>query len=67
MLTDIPPYLKMNTNQSITFFDAQFQKQVAGGDFVLNPFEKAALPFVRGRVLDLGCGLGNLSIEAAQL
>jgi tellurite methyltransferase len=56
----------MNTNQSITFFDTQFQKQVAGGDFALNPFEKAALPFVRGRVLDLGCGLGNLSIEAAR-
>lgn len=56
----------MNTNQSITFFDTQFQKQVAGGDFALNPFEKVALPFVRGRVLDLGCGLGNLSIEAAR-
>lgn len=56
----------MNANQSITFFDTQFQKQVAGNDFALNPFEKAALPFVRGRVLDLGCGLGNLSIEAAR-
>lgn len=56
----------MNINHSITFFDTQFQKQVAGGDFALNPFEKAALPFVRGRVLDLGCGLGNLSIEAAR-
>lgn len=56
----------MKTNHSITFFDTQFQKQVAGGDFALNPFEKAALPFVRGRVLDLGCGLGNLSIEAAR-
>ncbi len=56
----------MNANQSITFFDTQFRKQVAGNDFALNPFEKAALPFVRGRVLDLGCGLGNLSIEAAR-
>jgi len=56
----------MNTNQSIIFFDTQFQKQVAGNDFALNPFEKAAMPFVRGRVLDLGCGLGNLSIEAAR-
>ena len=56
----------MHTNQSIVFFDTQFQKQVAGGDFALNPFERAALPFVRGRVLDLGCGLGNLSIEAAR-
>jgi len=28
----------MNTNQSITFFDTQFQKQVAGNEFALNPF-----------------------------
>ena len=56
----------MMPNQSVTFFDSQFQKQVAGNDFELNPFEKAVLPFVRGRVLDLGCGLGNLSIEAAR-
>ncbi len=53
-------------NQSIAFFDEQFQKQVAVGDFALNPFERAALPFLRGRVLDYGCGLGNLSIEAAR-
>jgi tellurite methyltransferase len=58
--------LAMNSNQSITFFDTQFQTQVAGRDFALNPFEKAALPFVHGRVLDLGCGLGNLCIEAAR-
>ncbi len=56
----------MNSNRSVTFFDTQFQKQVAGGDFVLNPFEKTTLPFVQGRVLDLGCGLGNLCIEAAR-
>jgi tellurite methyltransferase len=56
----------MNRNQSVEFFDTQFQKQVANGDYALNPFEKAALPFLRGRVLDFGCGLGNLSIEAAR-
>ena len=56
----------MKPNQSIAFFDTQFQKQVASGDYALNPFEKATLPFVRGRVLDLGCGLGNLSIEVAR-
>ena len=56
----------MESNQTITFFDTQFQKQVAGGDFALNPFEIAALPFVRGRALDFGCGLGNLCIEAAR-
>jgi tellurite methyltransferase len=53
-------------NRSIDFFDTQFRKQVANRDFALNPFETAVLPFVRGRVLDLGCGLGNLSIEAAR-
>jgi tellurite methyltransferase len=56
----------MKRNQSISFFDAQFQKQVAGKDFALNPFELATRDFVRGRTLDLGCGLGNLSIEAAR-
>ena len=56
----------MKPNRSITFFDNQFQKQVAGSDYALNPFENAALPFVRGRLLDLGCGLGNLGIEAAR-
>lgn len=56
----------MKTNPSVAFFDTQFQKQVASGDFALNPFEKAALPFVRGRMLDLGCGLGNLGVEVAR-
>ena len=53
-------------NRSVEFFDTQFRKQVANRDFALNPFETLVLPFVRGRVLDLGCGLGNLSIEAAR-
>ena len=39
------------TNQSIEFFDTQFQKQVATSDFALNPFERATLDFVRGRTL----------------
>lgn len=56
----------MSTNQSVDFFDAQFRKQVEASEFALNPFEQAALPFVSGRVLDLGCGLGNLSLEAAR-
>jgi tellurite methyltransferase len=53
-------------HHSIRFFDEQFQKQVRERDFELNPFEKLALPFLRGRVLDLGCGLGNLSIAGAR-
>jgi tellurite methyltransferase len=52
----------MTVNKSITFFDTQFQRQVAQEEFALNPFEKATLPFVSGRVLELGCGLGNLAI-----
>jgi len=56
----------MKGNQSISFFDTQFQKQIAGNDFALNPFELATREFVHGRTLDLGCGLGNLSIEAAR-
>ncbi len=53
-------------NRSVRFFDRQFRGQVEAGDFRLNPFELAALPHLRGRVLDLGCGIGNLSIEAAR-
>lgn len=52
-------------NASIQFFDTQFQRQIESKDFELNPFERAVLPFVRGRAVDLGCGLGNLSMAAA--
>ncbi len=53
-------------NRSIDFFDDQFRRQIGARDFALNPFEHAALPFLKGRVLDLGCGLGNLAIAAAR-
>lgn len=56
----------MTKNRSIDFFETQFRAQVKSGDFALNPFETLALPYVSGRVLDLGCGLGNLSVEAAR-
>lgn len=54
------------SNHSVRFFDSQFQRQVAGGEFELNPFERLALPYLQGEVLDLGCGLGNLALEAAR-
>lgn len=56
----------MNTNTSVQFFDEQFQRQVVGTEFALNPFELAALPYLSGDVLDYGCGLGNLAVEAAR-
>lgn len=52
-------------NASVEFFDRQFRRQVEAGDYALNPFESEALPHLRGRVLDLGCGLGNLALAAA--
>ena len=55
----------MNTGDSVTFFDRQFQQQLRDGNLHLNPFELAALPHLQGRVLDYGCGLGNLAFAAA--
>jgi tellurite methyltransferase len=51
---------------SVRFFETQFQRLVDTGEFALNPFERLALPHLRGDVLDLGCGLGNLALEAAR-
>lgn len=56
----------MNPDTSVRFFDAQFQRQVRESDLGLNPFEKQALPHLRGAVLDYGCGLGNLALAAAR-
>ena len=57
----------MDSDASIRFFDAQFQRQVLESDLALNPFEQQALPYLHGTILDYGCGLGNLSLAAARL
>lgn len=54
------------TTRSEEFFESQFRDQIRRGDFALNPFESLALPWLRGTVLDLGCGLGNLALEAGR-
>jgi tellurite methyltransferase len=51
---------------SVEFFDNQFSKQVLQERHVLNPFELLTLPYLAGELLDFGCGLGNLSIAAAE-
>lgn len=53
-------------NRSVEFFDAQFRQQISERNYALNPFETTALDFLMGAVLDLGCGLGNLSLEAGR-
>lgn len=56
----------MSADTSIRFFDTQFQRQLRDADLQLNPFEQLSLAHVRGRVLDYGCGLGNLALAAAR-
>lgn len=53
-------------NQSVDFFSRQFDRQIDAADYRLNPFEQWVLPLLQGELLDLGCGLGNLSIAAAR-
>jgi tellurite methyltransferase len=56
----------MIENRSITFFDEQFRRQSRDVALRLNPFEELALPYLRGEVLDFGCGMGNLAFAAAK-
>jgi tellurite methyltransferase len=53
-------------NKAVKFFETQFQRQVREQECALNPFEIRALDYVKGSILDLGCGLGNLSLEAGR-
>lgn len=56
----------MSVSATVRFFDQQFQRQLREAELQLNPFEQAALPWLRGQVLDFGCGLGNLALAAAR-
>lgn len=56
----------MKPDSSVAFFDKQFQKQTHSSDYALNPLELAAIPHLSGRVLDFGCGMGNLAFTAAE-
>lgn len=51
---------------SVDFFERQFVRQIGEADYALNPFERAILPQLKGDVIDLGCGLGNLALAAAR-
>lgn len=53
-------------DRSLEFFNRQFARQVHQPDLGLNPFEQAALPHLNGKVLDYGCGMGQLSLAAAR-
>jgi tellurite methyltransferase len=53
-------------NKAVKFFETQFQRQVRDQEYALNPFEILALDYIKGSVLDLGCGLGNFSLEAGR-
>ena len=65
-MTDQPDKPAANELPSVRFFETQFQRQIQESDFGLNPFETVAFDYVFGDVLDLGCGLGNLSLEVAK-
>jgi tellurite methyltransferase len=56
----------MFNKKSLAFFENQFQRQVRDQEYALNPFETLALDYLKGSVLDLGCGLGKLSLEAGR-
>ena len=54
------------STRAVDYFSQQFERQIAAADYALNPFETWTLPHLAGQVLDVGCGLGNLSLAAAR-
>ena len=56
----------MAVNRTIQFFESEFQRRVEGHAGAPSSFEELALHHLSGRVLDLACGLGNLSLAAAR-
>ena len=60
----------MGNNRTVEFFDRLFEQQARSSArstvLALNSFEQAALPHLHGRVLDFGCGMGNLALAAAR-
>lgn len=52
--------------RSIEFFDQQFARAASAEALALNPFETLALPYLQGKVLDFGSGMGNLAFAAAR-
>ena len=52
-------------NRTIEFFEAEFLRR-RGAPEPLSSFQEAALPQLSGRVLDLACGLGTLTLAAAR-
>jgi tellurite methyltransferase len=65
-MSDRPDDSLVSGSRSVSFFERQFKRQVREREFALNPFEILALDHVTGEVLDLGCGLGNLTLEVAR-
>jgi 2-polyprenyl-3-methyl-5-hydroxy-6-metoxy-1,4-benzoquinol methylase len=53
-------------SRSVSFFDEHIRRPPDDEVPKLNPFEEPALPYLRGDVLDFGCGLGNLAFAAAR-
>lgn len=51
---------------AVEFFEIQITRQVASHELALNSFEEMSLPYIRGRVLGPGCGLGYFALESGR-